>query len=84
MTTKIDWKKVWRSFNSWTDAAQRPCPCKECGHDKSEMPDWEDQKKKIQQLVNKQIEYQKKERIAVTVGHVKNNVIDIKRYRVTP
>lgn len=54
MSKKINWKEIWSDFDKWIDNHKRPC-CDKCGKINYNHPEWEDQQKKIQQLVNKKI-----------------------------
>jgi hypothetical protein len=55
METKIDWKKVWIKFDEWISTKGKSTRCKTCDHSESNFPDWEEQQRKIQQLVNAQV-----------------------------
>ncbi len=47
---KKTWKKVWKEFNEWLYKKERIC--KSCG-EPTGYPDWEQQTKKIEELVIK-------------------------------
>lgn len=50
---KINWERIWIDFDNWlSDFGRESCPS--CGKLKKDYPDWTEQQKKIQQLVNKQ------------------------------
>lgn len=51
---RIDWKRVWKDFDSWCESRQGDL-CPECKRNRGEYPDWEEQMRRIQKLVNKQI-----------------------------
>jgi len=51
---KVDWIKLWKAFNSWISKREE-CPCPKCGASKYRYPEWDEQQKKIQQLVNEQL-----------------------------
>lgn len=51
----IDWKKVWKDFEVWFQDKDKVKHCKHCRTYISKAPSWEQQQKKIQQLVNKQL-----------------------------
>jgi len=50
----IDWAQLWTDFDVWfnKDRCKR---CKTCGHLEFNEPDWGQQMRKIQRLVNKQL-----------------------------
>lgn len=51
---KIDWEKIWKKFNNWIDRRDAPT-CPKCGCSNYNYPEWDEQQKKIQQLINKQL-----------------------------
>jgi hypothetical protein len=46
----IDWDKVWEIFNEWFTQNDGKT-CDKCWHRKINSPDWEDQKFKIEAIV---------------------------------
>lgn len=46
MKHKIDWKKIWKTFQRWTDRLEK--------HRKP-FPSWEEQRERIQMLVEKEL-----------------------------
>lgn len=55
METKINWKRVWGKFDIWFDKHKDKPQCKTCGHTELMELEWEEQQKKIQQLVAAQV-----------------------------
>jgi len=51
----INWKKMWTKFDAWLDNPDGKSPCRTCGNLEHKFPDWEDQQRKIKQLVNDQV-----------------------------
>lgn len=51
---KIDWKSIWESFDAWTESRDSET-CKACGHISHDYPEWDEQMRKIERLVNAQI-----------------------------
>ena len=55
MRKTIDWKKLKIKFDDWFDGF-RQTKCETCGQiNLKDAPEWKDQFKKIQQLVNAQV-----------------------------
>jgi hypothetical protein len=52
---KINWKKVWVEWEKWWSKKTKTKTCTLCGHSGIDIPEWEDQQKKIQQIVDKQL-----------------------------
>ncbi len=55
MTTKINWEKVWDKFDIWFGEQKPAQRCKTCGLKGLEDVEWEEQQKKIQQLISAQV-----------------------------
>jgi len=55
---RIDWERVWKGFERWLKNREDGV-CSKCNHMLSDYPDWEEQQKKIQQLVNNQLRSKK-------------------------
>ncbi len=52
----MDWKLIWRELEDWVaDCGSERNECSVCGHVKRHFPDWEEQQKKIEQLVKKHL-----------------------------
>lgn len=51
---KINWQKVWLAFDQWTESRDSKT-CKTCHHTTHEYPDWDEQQRKIERLVNAQM-----------------------------
>lgn len=54
MEMKIDWKRIWEKFDIQIEN-RKSKKCRTCGHTDYNFSDWEDQQRKIQQLVNAQV-----------------------------
>lgn len=52
--TIINWGKLWDSFERWLATDRRTC-CPRCDYIEKNYPEWEDQQRKIQRLVNAQL-----------------------------
>ena len=53
---QIDWDRLWDDHDTWwQNALLKQKRCKKCHHHIENEPDWEDQKKIIQKLVEKAI-----------------------------
>lgn len=52
---KINWKKVWDDFDEWCASKEEAPQCKSCGKRDYEFPDWDEQQKAIQRIVNGQL-----------------------------
>lgn len=49
----INWKKVWDEFGTWfMEESTKRNTCTKCNNIESCSPDWEEQERKIQKLVN--------------------------------
>ena len=55
---RIDWDKVWNNFEKWMVKREENGLCFDCGH-MTDFPDWEEQQKRIQQIVNRQLRRKK-------------------------
>lgn len=51
---KISWIRVWDNFEKWMIEREDSGYCSKCGH-LTDYPEWEEQQKKIQQLVSRQL-----------------------------
>ncbi len=51
----IKWIKLWGDFDEWLCKLEDTEVCKSCGSHEGCFPDWEDQKDKIQELVDAQV-----------------------------
>ena len=49
---KINWDLIWNKFDLWFEKSVRESKCETCGRMWPE-PDWEEQKRKIKELVEK-------------------------------
>lgn len=50
----LDWTKIWAECDAWYEqACHVRKSCKHCGHEDRDYPEWEDQQKAIQRIVNK-------------------------------
>lgn len=52
---KVNWRRIWADFDKWCQTYLNE-KCSSCGRLHHEFPDWPDQKRKIQRLVNAQLE----------------------------
>lgn len=52
---KLNWKLVWEQFDQWASSREDNKRCKTCGESTTDFPEWGEQQKKIQQLVDKQL-----------------------------
>lgn len=55
MAQTIDWKKIWDDFEYWLCKMEDTGRCESCGGSKYCFPDWDEQKDKIQELVDGQV-----------------------------
>ena len=46
----VDWVDVWQKFDRWYETRERKCP--HCGS-REDGPGWDEQQKKIEQIVEK-------------------------------
>lgn len=56
MINKINWGLIWENFDIWMDREESKPKCNKCGHIDIFHPDWEQQQKQVEQLVNNQIQ----------------------------
>ena len=48
----VIWTEVWDEFDAWTETEQeKNKACNTCGHKSYEFPSWEEQKCKIEEIV---------------------------------
>ncbi len=55
MRKTIDWEKLWNDFENWITEQEDIPSCETCGSSIYCFPSWEDQKEKIQQLIDAQV-----------------------------
>ena len=55
---KLDWKDIWDSFNDWFQE-DRSVICKHCDNRERNDPDWDEQAKAIQRIVNAKLKNRK-------------------------
>lgn len=55
---KIDWNKVWDNFERWLQSTEDNS-CSLCGQSIKSYPDWGEQQRRIQQIVNRQLRRKK-------------------------
>jgi hypothetical protein len=53
---QIDWPLVWEHFDKWIDEKEEG-KCSKCKSILGYMPEWDDQQKKIKELVERQMQY---------------------------
>lgn len=52
----LDWKKIWKDFDKWYSKIEKDNRCEKCGMDIDlDLPNWEDQKSKIEQIIEEMI-----------------------------
>lgn len=57
---KLDWVKIWDEYDKWYSDLAAIVHCKSCKHSHHNAPEWEDQMKKIEKLVEKHLKQKTK------------------------
>lgn len=61
MKPRIDWKRVWDEFSVWWHAeVDKRKVCTTCGHRQNSDPEWPEQEKIIQRIVDRQLKTKRK------------------------
>lgn len=55
MTETIDWNKLWNDFDKWYNKKVKPQRCTKCKYNKYNEPEWDEQQRQIQRLINAQV-----------------------------
>ena len=55
MGKKVDWDNVWSEFCAWLSKLEDIPNCSTCNGSMGKFPEWDEQEKKIQEIVDAQV-----------------------------